>query len=81
LPGAVFPHPGVDERQAKCRSDGLEGTADKYRGFEGGEVGAGDEGEVLEELGDKVVNLKVEVEAGRWECEAWYITGCPSSVR
>jgi hypothetical protein len=44
-------------------------------------VGAGDEGGVLEELGEQVVNLKVEVEAGRWECEAWYITGCPSSVR
>lgn len=38
-PGRVSPHPGVDERQTKCRSDGPEGTADEYRGLEEGEAG------------------------------------------
>jgi len=27
---AVSPHPGVDECQIECRSDGAEGTADEY---------------------------------------------------
>ena len=38
-------HPGVDECQIECRSDGVEGTADGYRGLEGGEAGVGDEGQ------------------------------------
>jgi hypothetical protein len=50
---AGYPHSGVKERQTECRSDGLEGMADKYRGVEGEEAGVGDEGEGVGEIEEK----------------------------